>query len=349
MPKHFISGAECSYEELKSLVTDAMSYKAGKVPDLKGAILTLIFANPSLRTMLSFESGMKKLGGHVNVMNAANTWQFEYRDGVVMNEGFQEHIKEAARVISRYSNLIGLRNSELITTDASAHAVSSWSECKKDLPITQLARYATVPVINMESNMYHPCQGMADVMTLAERFSVGRGAVDGISALRKKKYVLTWAPHPKALPLATPHSQMLTPAMFGMDVTVVHPEGFDLDEDALALGRERAQAAGGSLTVTNDQKKAFDGAEVIVAKSWASRRHFGKWDEESAYRAHFIDWTVTAEKMKRTRDAYFMHCLPVRRNVVVTDEVLDSPRSLIIDEAENRMWIQMALISYLLT
>lgn len=339
--KHFISGAECSYEELKALVTDAINYKAGAMPDLKGAILTLVFANPSLRTMLSFESGMKKLGGHVNVMNAANMWQFEYRDGAVMNEGFQEHIKEAARVISRYTDVIGLRNSELITTGASVDKVVSWSDLKQDMPITQLARYATKPVINMESNMYHPCQGMADVMTLAERF----GGPEGV---RKKKYVLTWAPHPKPLPLATPHSQMLTPAMFGMDVTVACPDGYDLDGEVVALAKQRAETVGGSLSVVHDQKKAFEDADVVVAKSWASLAYFGDWKKEAAHRAAFADWTVRAETMAKTNNAYFMHCLPVRRNVVVTDEVLDSPRSLIIDEAENRMWIQMAIINYLL-
>jgi N-acetylornithine carbamoyltransferase len=178
-------------------------------------------------------------------------------------------------------------------------------------------------------------------MTLHERFG-GNGGVKG------KKFVLTWAPHPKALPLATPHSQMLFPAVFGMDVTIANPEGFDLDSDVLATAKEEAKKSGGSLKITNKQKEAFEEADIVVAKSWASLKYFGKWAEESAHRSQFLDWTVNEEKMKLTNSAFFMHCLPVRRNVVVTDGVLDSKNSLIIQEAGNRMWAQMALISYLL-
>lgn len=357
--KDFITGAEFSLETLQKIIDLAIVYKnAAKnrrtLPDYSGKILTLIFANPSLRTHLSFEAGMKKMKGEVNVLHTGNSWQFEYADGVVMDSNKQEHIKEAARVISRYTDLIGLRNSELITMAASHNsngagnaAALSWEKLKKDEPINQLARYAEKPVINMESNMFHPCQGMADVMTMVEQFAGATGESAG--ALAKKKYLLTWAPHPKALPLATPHSQLLMPALFGADVTLAAPEGFELDADVVKLAGEKAAAAGGSLAISHDQKKAFEGADVVVAKSWASLKYFGDWAAESDYRKKFSDWTVTEEKMKLTNNAFFMHCLPVRRNVVVSDAVLDSPRSLIIDEAENRMWAQMAIISYLLS
>lgn len=337
--KHFITGAEFNHQELAAMIELALDFKHGKkLPDLHGKILTLIFGNPSLRTRLSFESGMKKMGGHVNVIEAANSWQFEYRDGVIMNEGRPEHIKEAARVISRYSDLIGLRQSELMTTAQSHQNSPAWAELKKDQAITQLARYATRPVINMESNMFHPCQGMADMMTLKEH----------LGSLAKKKYVLTWAPHPKALPLATPHSQLLTPAIFGMDVTLVSPEEFPLDPDVVSLAKQKAQESDGSLAISHDQRDVFKDADVIVAKSWASLHYFGDWNREAECRAKYADWTVTEEKMKLTNSAVFLHCLPVRRNVVVTDEVLDSKESLVIDEAENRMWVQMAIINYLL-
>lgn len=339
MKKDFITGAEYAPHELEKIIDLAIAFKKGaKIPDLSGKMLTLIFANPSLRTHLSFESGMKKMKGSVNVLQTRNSWQFEYKDGVVMNGNKQEHIKEAAQVISRYSDIIALRQSELITTSSHHSDTSSWEVLKQDQAITQLAAYADKPVINMESNMFHPCQAMAYVMTIKEQFG----------SVKKKKYVLTWVPHPKALPLATPHSQLLTPALFGMDVNVVYPAGFDLDNDVLKLAQEKAALTGGSVAVSHNPKEAFEGADVIVAKSWASLAHFGDWEKENVYRKKFEDWTVNEEKMKLTNNAIFLHCLPVRRNVEVIDGVLNGPHSKVIDEAENRMWVQMAIISYLL-
>lgn len=339
MKKDFITGAEYSLAELQKIIALAMSYKAcGKLPDYSDKMLTLIFANPSLRTHLSFESGMKKMKGGVNVLHTGNSWQFEYKDGAVMNGDKQEHIKEAAKVISGYTDIIGLRQSELITTASKHHGALSWETLKQDLAITQLAKYAVKPVINMESNMFHPCQSMADTMTIMEKFG----------GVTKKKYVLTWVPHPKALPLATPHSQLLTPAIFGMDVKVVYPDGFELDADVMNLAKERALQAGGSVSVSNNQNEALKNADVVVAKSWSSLRYFGEWEKENEYRKRFADWTVSEEKMKITNKAIFLHCLPVRRNIEVTDDVLDGPQSSVIAEAENRMWVQMAIISYLL-
>jgi len=336
---NFISGAEFSLQELKGIIDMALAFKEGaKLPDLADKILTLFFVNPSLRTRLSFESGMKKLKGGVNVLSGGDTWDFEYEEGAIMDADKQEHIKEAARVISRYTDLFGIRKSELMTKGETHKVQPLWSDLKKDLAIHQFAKYATVPIINMESNMFHPCQAMADVMTLFEKFK----------SVQAKNYVLTWAPHPKALPLATPHSQLLTPAIFGMNVRLVHPEGFDLDPEVLEMAKSKAKAAGGSVKIFHDQKEAFKDADVVVAKSWASLQFFGDWGKEAEHRAQFKDWTVDEEKMAWTKNAYFMHCLPVRRNVVVSDEVLDGKRSLIIDEAENRMWVQMAIIKFLL-
>lgn len=338
--KDFITGMEFSAKELQKIIDLAISFKKEKkIPKHTEKIITLIFANPSLRTRLSFESGMKKMQGKANVLSAGDTWNFEYEEGKTMDQDKQEHIKEAAKVISKYTDLIAIRKSELITTKTTHEQSQSWKELKKDEAIKKLAKYSTVPVINMESNMFHPCQALAEMMTIAEQFK----------KTKNKKYVLTWAPHPKPLPLATPHSQLIMPAIFGMDITLVHPPGFNLDDEVVKLAKEKAKKSGGSLQITNNQKEAFKNADVVMAKSWACLKYFGNWQKELEHRKQFKDWIINKEKMSLTNKAVFMHCLPVRRNVVVTDSVLDSPESVVIKEAENRMWAQMSLIHYLLT
>jgi N-acetylornithine carbamoyltransferase len=275
---------------------------------------------------------MKKAGGEVNVLNTGDSWDFEYADGVLMDGATQEHIKEAAPVVSGYSDLIGLRKCDLMSKEKSS--LTSWQELRKDHALNQLAKYASKPIINLESNLFHPCQSMADMQTITEN----------IGPVKGKKYVLTWAPHPKPLPLATPHSQLLTPLVFGMDVTLAHPPGFDLDESVL----QAAQNFDGKLTITNNQEEALEGAEVVAAKSWASLNYFGNWEQEKEYRQRFNDWTIDRRKMDLTAEAIFLHCLPIRRNVVASDDVLDSPKSKIIEEAENRMWSQLAVATKLL-
>lgn len=326
MKKDFITTSDFSQQELLDMITTGLNYKKGQ-KDLCATdkILTLIFANPSLRTRVSFESGMKKLGGSVNTISTHDAWNFEYETGGIMNGSTQEHIIEAAQVLSAYSDLIGFRKSELIT---SSETQKSWDELKKDIPIKKLAQYANKPVINMESNMYHPCQAMADMMTIIEK----------LIEPQKKKYVLTWAPHPKPLPLATPHSQLITPTLFDMDVTLCCPPGFELDKDIMNTR---------NVTITHDQETAFKNADVIVAKSWASLKYFGDWEAEQAHRKNYNDWIITPEKIPPT--ALFLHCLPIRRNVVASESLIESPQSALIHNAENRMWAQMGIISHLLT
>jgi N-acetylornithine carbamoyltransferase len=201
------------------------------------------------------------------------------------------------------------------------------------------AKYAPVPVINMESNVYHPCQGLGDATTIKEHLDEPQG----------KKYVLTWAYHPKALPMATPHSQMLAACDLGMDVVVANPPAWDLDPEILTQAEARATDGGGSLDVVHDQAAAFADAEVVCAKSWGALNYYGNWAQEAEVRKGLKHWIVDAEKMALTDDAYFMHCLPIRRNVVATGEVLDSAQSIVVPQAENRMWAQMALLAALLS
>ena len=338
--RHFLDTTEWSQEEFVALVDRALALKQGRWrPSLAGAVMGLIFFNPSLRTKASLASGVAQLGGITIELNPGqNTYAFEFRDGVVMDGPTQEHIREAAPVLGRYCHVLGVRASELITRDAGTAATSAWAEARQDTVVRSFARFAGVPVINLESNTAHPCQGLGDALTLRERFGRTQG----------RKYVLTWAYHPKALPVATPHSQMLAAIDLGMDVTIAYPEGWDLDPAVMEIAARRAAQAGGSLTISHDQDAAVLGADVICAKSWGALAHYGDWEPELAQRAGLRHWIVDEDLMGKTNNAVFMHCLPVRRNVVVTDGVLDGPASIVVDQAENRMHAQNALIAALL-
>jgi N-acetylornithine carbamoyltransferase len=186
--------------------------------------------------------------------------------------------------------------------------------------------------------MHHPCQAMADMMTIRES-----------SGPQKKKVLLTWAWHPKPLPMAVPNSFALASAQFSHDLRIAHPKGYELD-DALIAGIQRHSAdAGGSVEFTNDVDEAFDGVDIVYAKSWGSRNFYGDANGDMRERAGYRDkWIVDEAKMARTNDAAFMHCLPVRRNVIVTDGVIDSPNSIVVDEAENRLHVQKAIMAELI-
>lgn len=339
--RNFLNTADFSQEEIGYLVDLALQMKKGKPigNSLAGKTLAMLFFNPSVRTRMSFASAMFKLGGlAIDLSPGQGAWTFEFQENVVMDGITIEHVKEAAPVLSRYCDAIAVRSSELVTTASESAEVDSWQELKKDHVVRSFAEYSTVPVINMESNVYHPCQGLGDAVTLREKLGTTKG----------KKYVLTWAFHPKALPMATPNSQMLAACDLGMDVVVVYPEEWELDREITALAAQRAQESGGSLLLAHDQEAAFRNADIVCAKSWGALGFYGKWQEEWKIRANLKHWMVDMDRMRLTNNAMFMHCLPVRRNVVVSDEVLDSPGSIVVDQAENRMWAQMALLVSLL-
>ncbi len=338
--KHFITGLEFSKETMNDIVENGIRLKtAGGSDVLKGKVLTAIFYNPSLRTLLSFQAGMQKLSGIANVLDMSQSRKLEYTEGAVMDGSASEHISEFIRVVCSYSDVVAIRKSDFIPAgDNSQSLAMGKEEMLADSFFEQVLKYANKPIINMESNMFHPCQGLADAMTMKEV----------LGNVVKKKYALTWAPHPKPLPLATPHSQLSIPALFGMDVTLACPKEFPLDSAVMKKAEELAKAGGGSLQVLHDQDQALVNADIVCEKSWLSLEHFGNWEQEKLTRNKHRDWQLTAKKMTLTNNAKFLHCLPVRRNVEVTDEVLDSKNSLIIQEAENRMWAQMALLQYIL-
>jgi len=239
-----------------------------------------------------------------------------------------EHIAEFVRVLERYCVAIGVRTFA---------ALKDWKDERTDPVLSSFARYANVPIINLESAMHHPCQAMADMMTIREKLGSER-----------KRVVLTWAWHPKPLPMAVPNSFALAAAQMGHDVVIAHPDGYQLDDQLIKDASELAKAAGGDLAVVHDIDRAFEGADVIYAKSWGSKQFYGNSEQDIVNRWQYRSkWIVDDQKMNRTSDAIFMHCLPVRRNVIVTDSVIDSPSSVVIDEAENRLHVQKAILRML--
>lgn len=337
--KHFYNTADFSQKEINYLIDLALKMKKGQFKkSFLGKSLAMLFFNPSLRTRLSFFMAMEKLGGVCLDFPIKEGYTFEFKEGAIMDQKTIEHVKDAAKVISSYCNAIAVRSSELITSGSESVEVQSWSELKKDKTIKSFMKYADVPVINMESNVYHPCQGLGDAVTIKNK----------LGNPKKKKYVLTWVYHPKALPMATPNSQILSACDLGMNVTVVHPKGWELDKEILKVMEQKAKKAGGNFQISNSQNEACKEANVICAKSWGALKYYGNWEEEKKLKINLKNWIVNKKLMKLTNNAIFMHCLPVRRNVEVTDEVIDSKNSVVIDEAENRMWAQMAIIKSLL-
>lgn len=328
----FLKTSDFSLEQLAGLIDLAARIKDGSVADrpLLGKSIALVFFNPSLRTRASMQVGIYELGGNPVILEPGGTsWTLEHREGVIMDGGKTEHLAEFVRVLERYVSAIGVRTfAEL----------NDWESERADPILEAFSRYATVPIINLESAMHHPCQAMADMMTIREKLGVP-----------KRKVLLTWVWHPKPLPMAVPNSFALAAAQFGHDLRIAHPHGYELDEELIQNLQTHARANGGTVELTSDVNSAFDGVEVVYAKSWGSKQFYGNADADIALRERLRnDWIVDRQKMARTDDALFMHCLPVRRNVVVTDEVIDSPNSVVIDEAENRLHIQKAILTQLI-
>jgi N-acetylornithine carbamoyltransferase len=330
--KSFLRTSDFNRGELDQLIESALRFKHGtESQPLIGKSIALVFFNPSLRTRASMQIGINELGGNAIALEPGGTsWTLEHRDGVVMDGDKTEHVAEFVRVLARYCAAIGVRTFA---------ALKNWVEERTDPVLNAFAKYSEVPIINLESAMHHPCQAMADMLTIREKLGAGG-----------KRVVLTWAWHPKPLPMAVPNSFALAAAQMGHEVVIAHPSGYELDEDLMALVKKQATNSGGNVEVTNDIDAAFAGAEVIYAKSWAAKQFYGRAEREIEQRGQYRrKWIVDEQKMARTNNAIFMHCLPVRRNVIVTDGVLDSPASVVIDEAENRLHMQKAIMASLLT
>lgn len=329
--RHFLTTQDYSRAEIDGLLDAAAAFKRSPAGcQLAGKSIALLFFNPSMRTRTSFELGAFQLGGHAIVLSPGkDAWPIEFTVGGVMDGEAEEHIAEAAQVLSRYVDLIGVR---------AFPKFQDWNEDRKDRVIRAFAHYASVPVINMET-ITHPCQELAHALAMRER----------LGELGGRKYVLTWTYHPKPLNTAVANSALLIATKLGMDVTLLCPsEVYRLDLRYMQAAAQNAKENGGSLRVSHDIETAYRDAEVVYAKSWGALPYFGRWQEEASIREAHKHFIVDEAKMALTAGGLFSHCLPLRRNVKATDAVMDSPACFAIDEAENRLHVQKAVMTALL-
>ncbi len=329
--QHFLNTQDCSRAELEALLEQAAVFKRDKLGDqLRGKSIALMFFNPSLRTRTSFELGAFQLGGHAIVLAPGkDAWPIEFELGSRMDGDAEEHIKEVARVLSRYVDLIAVRAFPKFV---------NWAVDREDQVLRSFARYSSVPVINLET-ITHPCQELAHALALRERFG---------NDLRGRKYVLTWTYHPKALNTAVANSALTIATRLGMDVTLLCPTpAYVLDERYMGWAAQNVAESGGSLTISHDIDSAYRDADIVYAKSWGALPYFGRWDEEKPIREAHRHFIVDEAKMALTNNGVFSHCLPLRRNIKATDGVMDSPACIAIDEAENRLHVQKAVMAAL--
>ncbi len=329
--RRFLDLADLTREEVLSLL--ALAERLQRQPEphaLAGKILGLLFLNPSLRTLASFQAGMARLGGSSFVITPGQgTWQLETRLGAVMDGAAAEHAREGIPVLASYCDALGIR------------AFADGRDLAADLAETTfntLAALVEKPLINLESALNHPCQALADWKTM-----------DDFGVPQRGRLVLSWAYHPRPLPLAVPAAVLHMAALRGMEVVVLRPEGFALPEPVMAKARRAAALAGGSVRESEDRREALAGAHILYAKEWGSTACYGDAAEEARRRAGLTGWCVRNDWFEPAApECRLMHCLPVRRNVAVADEVLDGPRSIVRHEAYNRLPVQMAVLYRLL-
>ncbi len=293
-------------------ILDIKNNNEKKQKTFENKIIGLIFFNPSLRTRMSTYKASKNLGLETFFINISNNvWSLEFEDGKIMDSSNVEHIKDAARVISQYCDIIGVRSFPLL---------KSKEKDTEDQIIKSFIKYSSIPVFNMESSIAHPLQALTDIVTIKEN-----------SVVDLPKVLLTWAPHVKPLPHAVPNSFVRAMKKMNFDITISNPEGYNLDPTILE-----------GLKTNNNQLDAFKGVDFVYAKNWSSFENYGKVINKNN------DWIVDEQKMAKTNNAKFMHCLPIRRNLIATDNVIDSEQSLVIKQSENRIYTAQYIIKNLL-
>jgi len=325
-----------SQEEIRSILKAAADLKSKfrartPTPYLPGRTLFMLFYNRSLRTRNSFESGIYQLGGHAHFLSPQDMYTPTLPEDMVPYQ--TEAIADVARVLSRYGDSIAIR----IYGDA-----AKWVIGRGHKVIHEFAKWASIPVINMEDDIYHPCQALADIMAIWEV----------IPNMQGKKMVVSYAYSGGLKPLAVPHSSVLIATQFGMDVVLAHPKGFELEDYVIDAAKRNADRYGGKFTITNDMQAAFEGADVVYPKAWSPKSFVPPYsdrvrkDEASAYQDRYKDWKCTQKLMDKTNRAWYMHCGPADRGQEVDDEVIDNSQySLYFEEAENRLHVQKAVMS----
>ena len=329
--KRFLDLGDFSREELLSLLELARRLERQPEPRaLAGKVMGLVFCNPSLRTLASFQTAVARLGGSSFVINPGHgSWQIETRAGVVMDGVAAEHVREAIPVLASYCDALGIR------------IFAEGRDLASDLADTTFNAMASLidkPLVNLESAVNHPCQALADWKTL-----------DDLAVPRAGRFVLSWAYHPRALPLAVPAAVLHMAALRGMEVTVLRPEGFALPPAIMERARRAAAASGGSVRETAERAEALEGADVLYVKEWSATACYGDAAEDARLRSALTAWCVRNEWFATGSDCRVMHCLPVRRNTAIADEVLDSARCVVQREAYNRLPVQMAVLHRLLS
>jgi N-succinyl-L-ornithine transcarbamylase len=318
---HFISVSDVS--DINELVTKALDYKSDPFKDKtlgENKRIGLLFLNPSLRTRLSTQVAAQNLGMEPIVFNVDKEgWALEFAEGAIMNGTTVEHVKDAAPILGNYFDILCIRTFP---------SLKNRDEDYSEMYIHQFIKYAGVPIISLESATLHPLQSLTDIITIREQL-----LKSPLSNGRKPKIVLTWAPHIKPLPQCVSNSFSEWVNAWGeADFTITHPEGYELAEKFTR-----------GATITHNQDEALQNADFVYVKNWSAYNDYGKMLSND------LSWMLTAEKLKMTNNAKVMHCLPVRRNVELSDEVLDGPNSLVTQEASNRVWAAQAVISALLT
>jgi len=329
--RHLISPTDVSPDERLEVLDRARFWKASPLPaERQNLRVGALYFNSSLRTRVSFEQAVWQLGGNCQTLNAgADTWQMEMDPDAVMDGTKVENIVEAAGVLGRYFHLLGIR---------SFAGTEPWASERTEPVLSAFARYANTPIISLEGAVHHPCQGLADELTLHESFGE---SVKGLPV------TLCWAWHPNPLPTAVPNTFALQAALAGCCLTIAHPPGYDLDPDVMASVRSAASASCQNVTVTNDMSEGLRGANVVYVKSWGRLDLWHDKDAERAQRSDLRSWRLDHETWALTEEAKVMHCLPVRRNLKISGDLLDSRHSLILNQAENRLWAQAGLVEML--
>ncbi|MBL4661024.1 MAG: N-acetylornithine carbamoyltransferase [Alcanivoracaceae bacterium] len=327
MQKHFINTENWSKSELEDLLTTANTLKNHPFHhSFKNKSFALLFFNPSMRTRTSFELGISQLGGTAIILQPGkDAWGIEFEPGVVMNGDAEEHIQEVAAVLSTYVDAIAVR---------AFPQFKNWQEDRQDKVINAFVKYASVPIINMET-VVHPCQELALMMTIKKHLGV----------VQNKKFLLTWTYHPKPLNTAVANSALSIASKFGMDVTLLCPnKNYLLDKKYLDIAQQNCQVEGSSFTISHDIDEAYKDADFVYAKSWGALRFYGDPQSEFKQRRKHQHFMVDQQKMALTNQAKFSHCLPLRRNIKATDAVMDSDYCVAIEEAENRLHTQKAMM-----